>query len=254
MHYRKLFDLTGQVALITGGAGALGSEMARGLAQYGCDIVVVDLQPPPQGLAQEIRQEGRDFFSLQVDITQEGAVISMLKEVLSRKEQIHILVNGAGVNKRMPVTDCSTRDWDHILSVNLRGTFLVSREVAREMKGWGQGKIINLGSVSSLLGHPHHGPYAASKGGVLLFTRVLAVEMAPYGVQVNAIGPAYIETELTRDYLDQGDHRAQIQQTIPMGRLGRPEDVVGALLYLASPASNFVSGTILMVDGGRTAD
>src|SRR5690606_4892386 len=134
---------------------------------------------------------------------------------------LDILINGAGVNKRIPTVEFSEEDWDRIIDINLKGTFLCSREAAKIMKNQQAGKIVNFGSVSSVLGHPKHSAYAASKGGVLLLTKVMAVELAEEQINVNAIGPAYIETDLTKDYLEQGNNYAEIVQTIPMGRLGK---------------------------------
>ncbi|KJS11472.1 MAG: hypothetical protein JL56_13110 [Desulfotomaculum sp. BICA1-6] len=255
MDFSKLFDLNGRVALITGGAGGIGQCVALGLAQQGCRVVVADKNI--SGLAdlqQAVEAAGSAFMSLEVDVTDAATVDGMTESVVAALGGIDILVNCAGVNNRLSVVDLPEAEWDKIIDINLKGTFLCSKSVVKVMLQQQAGKIINIGSVSSVLGHPNHSAYAASKGGVYLLTKVLAMETARSGINVNCIGPAYIETPLTRDYLSKGDNYNKIAATIPMGRLGRPEDIVGAVVYLASPASDFVTGTLLLVDGGRCAD
>lgn len=254
--FRHLFSLEGKVAVVTGGAGGIGRDVILGLGQYGADVVVFDLHTESVAsyLQEAFQQLGRKLDLMTVDVTKESQVKEAFCQVEEKYGRLDILINAAGINKRVPTVEFSEEDWDRIIDINLKGTFLCCREAAKIMKKQQEGKIINFGSVSSVLGHPKHSAYAASKGGVLLLTKVLAVELAREGINVNAIGPAYIETDLTRDYLQEGNHYAEIVQTIPMGRLGKTEDVVGAVIYLASKASDFVTGTLLLVDGGRTAD
>lgn len=254
--FRNLFNLEGKIAVVTGGAGGIGRDVIIGLGQYGADVVVFDIDTESvAGYLQEAFQQlGRKIELMMVDVTKASQVVQAFNTLEEKYGRLDILINAAGINKRVPTVEFSEEDWDRIIDINLKGTFLCSREAAKIMKKQQSGKIINFGSVSSVLGHPKHSAYAASKGGVLLLTKVMAVELAREGINVNAIGPAYIETDLTRDYLEQGNHYAEIVQTIPMGRLGKTEDMVGAVIYLASSASDFVTGTLLLVDGGRTAD
>lgn len=253
--YKGLFDLSDKVAVVTGGAGGLGREAVLALGQYGCHVAVVDLDiSKVRYLEKEFSAIKRNVSFIDADITSSSRVSRVFGEVMEVYGKLDILVNMAGINKRLPVVEFPEEDWDRIIDINLKGTFLCCKEAAKIMKTQGHGKIINMGSVSSVLGHPNHSAYAASKAGVLLLTKVLAMELASCGVNVNAIGPAYIETDLTRDYLKVGDHYESIARSIPMGRLGIPEDVMGAIIYLASKASDFVTGTLLLVDGGRCAD
>ncbi|KKM10107.1 hypothetical protein SY88_15835 [Clostridiales bacterium PH28_bin88] len=255
VRYKNLFDLTDRVVLITGAAGGLGQEMALGLAEYGADIAMADLFPEKiEKTLTGITSLGRKALIYKVDVTDREAVYRMVREVHQDFGKIDVLINSAGVNSRKPAVEYTEDEWDRILDINLKGTFLCTQAVGKIMLAQGRGKVINMGSVSSVLGHPHHGPYAASKGGVALLTKVLAMEWAKSGINVNAIGPAYIQTPLTAEYLAVGDHYQKIASTIPMGRLGEPSDIVGAVVFLASDASNFVTGHLLLVDGGRCAD
>lgn len=255
MSFKGLFDLKDKVAIITGGAGGLGRNIAIGLAEYGCHVVVVDKNVSQvNSIEEKVTVMGNTFRKLEVDVTNARQVDEMVQTVYDEFGKIDILVNCAGINNRLPVIDFPEDEWDKIININLKATFLCSKAVTNVMLKQQAGKIINMGSVSSLLGHPNHSAYAASKGGVYLFTKVLAMETAKHGINVNCIGPAYIETDLTKDYLKKANNYQKIVSTIPMGRLGRPEDIVGAVIYLASRASDFVTGTILLVDGGRCAD
>lgn len=253
--FTNLFNLTDKVAVVTGGMGGIGRDLALGLGQYGSDVIILDKKiDETEFLKNEFKELGRKISFIQLDITESGEVIETFNNIKKEQGKIDILINAAGINKRVPTIDYDEEDWDKIVDINLKGTFLCSREAAKIMKNQKQGKIINFGSVSSVLGHPNHSAYAASKGGVLLLTKVMAIELALDNINVNAIGPAYIETDLTREYLSQGDNYQNIVDTIPMGRLGNTEDIVGVVIYLASAASNFVTGTLILVDGGRTAD
>ncbi len=253
--YKDIFDLSGKVAVITGGAGGLGREVACGLAEFGAGVVIADQDR--QALTEvENRLEGlgRRALALELDVTDRGSVERAADKVVQQYGKLDILVNAAGINIRRPVKDLSEDEWDKTIDINLKGTYLCCKIMGASMLRQNRGKIINFGSVSSVLGHPEHAAYAASKGGVLMFTKVLAMEWARNNINVNAIGPAYIETALTRDYLSVNGNYEKIARSIPMGRLGSPDDVVGAVIYLSSSASDFVTGSILMVDGGRTAD
>ncbi len=244
MSFETIFNLENKIAIVAGGSGGLGQKIVGGLMDFGAKTVIADIRSP--------RNLDTEFIN--TDVTNSASVKSMVKEVEAKHGRIDVLVNCAGINNRIPVLEFPEEEWDKILNINLKGTFLTCKEVGKVMVKQRYGRIINFGSVSSLLGHPYHSAYAASKGGVLLFTKVLAVELAKYNVTVNCIGPAYIETPLTSEYLKRGNNYDKIVSTIPMGRLGKPEDVVGAVIYFASDASAFTTGTLLLVDGGRTAD
>lgn len=255
MVYNNIFDLSGRVAVVTGGAGGLGREAARGLAEFGAEIVIADRdQATLKEVKGRLKELGFEALALELDVTNQGSVKEVTEAITDRYGKIDILVNAAGINVRKSVMELDEDEWDRTVEINLKGTYLCCKNMGEVMVRRKRGKIINFGSVSSLLGHPEHSAYAASKGGVLQFTKVLAMEWAQNNINVNAIGPAYIETALTGDYLSRGDNYEKIARSIPMGRLGSPADVVGAVIYLASSASDFVTGTILMVDGGRTAD
>jgi len=253
--YKEIFDLTGKVAVVTGGAGGLGREVACGLAEFGAGVVIADQDRNSLTEAENrLEDMGCKVLALELNVTDRGSVEKAAGTVVQEYGKLDILVNAAGINIRRAVMDLSEDEWDRTIDINLKGTYLCCKIMGARMVRQNRGKIINFGSVSSVLGHPEHSAYAASKGGVLLFTKVLAMEWARNNINVNAIGPAYIETELTRDYLSRDGNYEKIAQSIPMGRLGSPNDVVGAVIYLSSSASDFVTGSILMVDGGRTAD
>ena len=255
MRYQNLFNLNDRVILITGAAGGLGQAMAVGLAEYGAQIALADLRLENiNDILAQIDNLGKKAAAYKVDITDRNNITEMVEKVHKDFGRIDVLINSAGVNNRKRIEDYTEQEWDNIVDINLKGTFLCCQAVGKIMLNQGKGKIINMASVSSTLGHPHHGPYAASKGGVALLTKVMAVEWAKRGINVNAIAPAYVRTSLTADYLSKGDNYKRISDTIPMGRLGEPEDIVGAAVYLASDASNFVTGHLLTVDGGRCAD
>ncbi len=247
--YARLFDLTGRVALVTGGGGGLGREIAGGLAAFGARVVVADLDP---GRAAEAAQAIPGARPAQVDVTAPDSVRRLVSAVVADDGRIDILVNAAGVFRTAPAVSMSLDDWEAVLRVNLTGVFLTTQAVGAVMLEQGRGKVVNVASVSSRVGNPEYAAYAASKGGVALLTRVLGAEWGPRGVNVNAIGPAFTETDLTRAYLERPGRREQVIAKIPLGRLGTPRDVVGAAVFLASDAADFVVGQTIYVDGGRT--
>ncbi|BDG59841.1 SDR family NAD(P)-dependent oxidoreductase [Caldinitratiruptor microaerophilus] len=256
MAFRDLFDLTGKVAIVTGGAGTIGRVLTVALAEFGCDVAVADLRPQAAAdLRGAVEGYGRRFLTVGVDVTKPDQVQAMVDQVVRTFGRVDILINHAGLNIRKPAVEITESDWDTVLDVNLKGIFLVAQAVGRQMIHQGTGgKIVNTASVSAVRGHPRLAAYAASKGGIAQLTRVLANEWAPYRINVNAIGPGYLETDQTRTYLADPQRRAEILSKIPMGRLGTPEDLVGAVVYLSSPASDYVTGHVLFVEGGRLID
>lgn len=254
--FRELFDLSGKVAIITGGAGTIGRVLTVALAEFGCDVVVADLRPQAAAdLRDVVEGYGRRLLAISVDVTRPDQVQMMVDQVVQTFGRIDILINHAGLNIRKPAVEITESDWDTVLDVNLKGVFLVAQAVGRQMIRQGTGgKIVNTASVSAVRGHPLMAAYAASKGGIAQLTRVLANEWAPYRINVNAIGPGYLETNQTRSYLADPQRKAEVVSKIPMGRLGTPADLVGAVIYLASPASDYVTGHVLFIDGGRLVD
>ncbi len=251
--YRNLFDLTGRVAVVTGGGGGLGQAIAQGLAAFGARLVVADLdRARAEVAAKEIVQAGGVARGAPVDVTQAASVQALAEDVVAGEGRVDILVNAAGVFAVAPAMELEADTWSRVLDVNLTGVFLATRALGAVMVRQGGGKVINLASVSSTVANPGYAAYAASKGGVAQLTRVLGVEWCRHGVNVNAIGPALVETELTRAFLTDATRRAAALARIPIGRLGQPSDVVGAAVFLASSASDFVVGQIIYVDGGRT--
>ena len=253
MSMAKLFDLSGKVALVTGGNGGLGLAMAKGLAQAGADIAVAarDERKTAQALS-EIRALGGRAEGLAVDVTQEAQIKDMVSRTVEKLGRVDILVNNAGTTVRKEPQDLTIEEWDQVLNVNLRSGFLASKEVYPQMKAQGGGKIINIGSVFSLFGGGGSGaPYSASKGGVVQLSKSLAVAWAKDNIQSNAILPGWFMTELTAAIpATQPERYELISRRIPTGRWGKPEELQGAVVFLASPASDYVTGAVLTVDGG----
>lgn len=251
--YRALFDLTDQVGVVTGGGGDLGREIAKGLAEFGARLVIADLDlGRAETTAQEIVKAGGTAEASHVDVTSPSSARALAERVVADKGRIDILVNAAGIFTVAPAVELGSEAWATVLAVNLTGVFLVSQAVGAIMLRQGRGKVINVASVSSQVGNPEYAAYAASKGGVAQLTKVLGIEWCRQGVNVNAIGPAFTETALTRFYLKAEGRRESVLSKIPMGRLGEPRDLVGAAVFLASAASDFMVGQTIYVDGGRT--
>ena len=249
------FDLKGKVAMVTGGNGGIGLGIAKGLAAAGASIAVAARNERKTADAVEMFQGmGTETLGTAIDVAQEGSVVAAVKEVVDALGPIDILVNNAGMNIRKPPQDYMTEEWDQILGVNLRGTFLCSREVHPHMAGLGGGKIINIGSMTSIFGGDWIAAYSASKGGVVQLTKSLAVAWAKDNIQVNAILPGWIHTDLTATIKTQHPERyAFITSRIPTGHWGEPDDLAGTGVFLASRASDYVTGAAIPVDGGYTS-
>jgi 2-deoxy-D-gluconate 3-dehydrogenase len=249
--------LDGQVAFVTGAGQGLGQAIAVGLAHAGADIVVTELPGKTenaQETARQIEAAGHRAFCVELDVTQMPLIHAAVDRALEHFGRIDILVNNAGTNIQQWAIDVTEDAWDRIVDTNLKGTFFVSQTIAkRAMIPQQRGKIISLASQMGVVGYYYRAAYCASKAGVVNLTRVLAVEWAQYNINVNAIGPTFILTPLARPMLEDPAFRDEVLNRIPLKRFGSPEDVVGAVVYLASPASDLVTGHTLLIDGGWTA-
>ncbi|MGE6605541.1 SDR family oxidoreductase [Halomonas sp. NPDC076908] len=250
-----LFDLTGRTALITGSSGGLGLAMARGLAQSGAQIIIHGRNHDKLEAARNaLCEEGYSVLTTSFDVSDETAIEQALEALNADGINIDILVNNAGVQLRRPLIEVELDQWDKVISTNLTSTFLLGRNVARQMIARGKGgKIINIGSLMSSVARPTVGAYTASKGGVRLLTQSMAAEWAEHDIQTNAIGPGYMITEMTQPLVDDPKFNDWLINRTPSKRWGVPEDLVGTVVYLASPASNYVNGQIIYVDGGMLA-
>lgn len=250
---KDLFSLKGKVAIVTGGNGGIGKGIARGFAGAGADVVIAARNPKKTAeAAAEIKKEsGVRVLEVEVDVKQESQINAMAKKVLDAFGRIDVLVNNAGMNIRKMPQDLSAADYDEVLSTNLRAAFLCSKAVYPAMKKAGGGKIINIGSMTSIFGGGKLLPYGTSKGGIVAMTRALAVGWAQDNIQVNAILPGWIDTEMTqRARIELEGLNERVLARTPVGRWGRPEDLQGTAIYLATAASSFITGVALPVDGG----
>jgi NAD(P)-dependent dehydrogenase (short-subunit alcohol dehydrogenase family) len=250
----KMFDLSGKVALVTGGHGGIGRAIALGLAEAGADTLVASRNIAAlKSVAQEIEAKGRRSLAVSVDVTSEKMVNEMVESIMQVFPKIDILVNGAGLAIRKPADSFPIDEWQKVMDINTRGTFLCCQAVGRVMLKQKRGKIINLSSVRGRYGLPAgYAAYCASKGAVDTLTRTLACEWAKHNVLVNAVAPTVVETDLTKDLLADPEYAKTMKARIPMGRWALTEDIVGPTIFFASDASNFVTGQILYVDGGVT--
>lgn len=250
----QLFDLAGRTALVTGSSRGLGLALARGLARAGA-AVVLNGRDGDRVLdaARALRDDGLTAHPCPFDVTAPEAVAAAIKRIETRTGPIDILVNNAGVQSRQPLGEVLPETWHRLLETNLTSAFLVGQAVAKGMTARGHGKIINICSLQSEVARPGIAPYAATKGALKMLTKGMCADWAPHGVQVNGIGPGYFATELTRPLRDDPAFDAWVCRRTPAGRWGDPEELIGAAVFLAAPASDFVNGQILYVDGGMLA-
>ncbi len=246
-----LFDLTGKTALITGSSRGLGRAFAEGLAQAGARIVLNGVnQERLEAAAQEMRDEGYDVLTAAFDVADEAATVAAFETLDAEGIDVDILVNNAGIQFRQPLLELETADWRRVLDINLTAAFVVGREAAKRMAKRGRGKVINIGSLTSELARATVAPYTVAKGGIKMLTKAMAAEWGELGIQSNAIGPGYMVTDMNEALLSNPDFDAWVKGRTPMRRWGLPEELAGTCIYLASDASNYVSGQIIYADGG----
>lgn len=246
--------LTGKIAVVTGASRGLGRAMALGLAEAGADIALVSRgMERLKIVASEINQLGRKAISISADVANLDHVNAMVERTVDEFGRIDILVNNAGTTVRMSAEEFTEEAWDKVLDVNLKGAFFCAQAVGKVMIKQRSGKIINTASLLSVIGVPNTAAYGVSKGAISQMTKTLAVEWAKYNINVNAIGPGYFRTDLTKPLQDDETRSAQILSRIPMQRWGDPEELKGAVVFLASEASSYMTGQTIYVDGGWLA-
>ncbi|MCI9577797.1 MAG: glucose 1-dehydrogenase [Oscillibacter sp.] len=249
------FDLKGKTALVTGATRSIGKALALGLANAGADVVVVGrTKDACANTAEEIRAMGRRALAVPADVTDQAAVEAMVEQAEVAFGRIDILINNAGAAVTRAAEDVTMEEWDRVVNVDLRGAFMVAQAVGRVMIRQRSGRIINTVSVYGYTGGKLVIPYAAAKGGLAMVTKSLALEWARYNINVNALVPGYIVTEINQKEFENEKVYNSIVRKIPLRRLGRVEDIIGSVVYLASDASNYVTGAVIAADGGWLAE
>lgn len=247
----NLFDLSGKTALITGSSRGLGRAFAEGLAAAGARVVLngVSVDRLEQSAA-ELRAQSIDVLTAVFDVTDEAAIKAAFESLDAADVSIDILVNNAGIQFRKPMLELDTADWRLVIETNLTSAFVIGREAAKRMATRGRGKIINIGSLTSELARATVAPYTVAKGGIKMLTKAMAAEWSEKGIQANAIGPGYMVTDMNEALLNNPEFDAWVKGRTPMRRWGLPNELAGTAIYLASDASNYVSGQIIYADGG----
>ena len=249
----KIFDLTGRVAMVTGSTRGLGENSAMALAKAGADVAVCGRNTEDlKRVSDAIKALGRDSEGFVLDVTSKKSVHEGVDRILQRFVKIDILMNNAGLNHREPAIDYPEDAWDLVISTNLKGYFLVAQAVAPHMLERGYGKIINMSSILGKIALPNQLAYASAKGGVVQMTKVMALEWAKQGIRVNAIGPTYFETEMVTPIRNDPERFNFINERTPMGRWGYLPEMEGLVIFLAAPASDFITGQTIYIDGGWT--
>ena len=250
-----LFDLSGRTALVTGSSRGLGHAIASGMAAAGARVVLNGVDAARlKATAAVLREQGHEVFESAFDVANEAAVNAAFARLDHEGIEIDILVNNAGIQLRKPIVELSLAEWQRVIDTNLTSAFLLGREAARRMIQRGRGgKVINIGSLLSEVARATIAPYTAAKGGIKLLTKSMAAEWAEHGIQANAIGPGYMATEMNRALMDNPAFDTWVKQRTPARRWGRPDELIGTAVYLASHASDFVNGQIVYVDGGILA-
>lgn len=247
-------NLTGKVALVTGGGKGIGRAIALALAECGASVAIASrTMADLEKVKTEIEDKGGECFVTTADVSVVNQCYEMVEKVYQWHNRLDILVNSAGINIQRVATDVTEEEWDKVISTNLKGSFFCCQAAGKKMIAQRKGKIINITSQMSFVGYYKRAAYCASKGGVAQFTKVLAVEWAPYNINVNCVAPTFIYTPLTAPMFEDKDFYDDVLNRIPMRKIGKPEDVTGAVIYLASDASDLVTGSTILVDGGWVA-
>ncbi|MBU4493099.1 MAG: 3-oxoacyl-ACP reductase FabG [Nanoarchaeota archaeon] len=244
-------DLKNKVAIVTGSRRGIGKAIVLALAKAGAHVVVSDINLDDcNKVVEEIKAIGKEGLAVKADISNPEEVKEMVKSTVKRFGKIDILVNNAGIYMQKSLTDATEQDFDRILDINLKGVFLCSKAVVPEMIKQGKGKIINITSIAGQVGFANSSAYCASKGAIINITRELALELAQYKINVNAIGPGVIETPMTKNLLEDKATKETLLANIPLNRIGKPEDIANTALFLASNKADYITGITLFVDGG----
>ena len=252
-NFGKLFDLTGKTVVAVGGAGGIGGPVCVALTDFGANVVVVDvLEEDAEKVMKGIADRGKKGLFLKADCTKKEEIDKMVETVLSKYGRIDVNVNFLGTTVRKPALELSMEDWNRVLHLNLTTVFNICRAVAKPMLAQKKGKIINYSSISGVIARKDYAIYSASKAAVINLSKVLCNEWADKGINVNVIAPAGVKTKFNREYFDSNPEvEKRLKAEIPAGRLGRPEDHIGPVVFLASDASDFICGQVIYVDGGR---
>jgi len=251
---KNIFKVEGKTALITGSTGGLGYTFAKGLAEHGAVVILNGRDKEKLKIkVQALRDIGFNAHGYGFDVTNTEQVNEAIEKIEKEVGAVDLLINNAGINLRAPLEDFKDDDWEKVIGINLSGAYRVSKAVVKSMIKRKSGKIVNIGSVQSELGRPTIAPYTASKGGIKNLTKGMAIDWAKYNIQINGIGPGYFKTELTKPLYEDPEFDAWLCGRTPSNRWGNPEELVGALLFLCSPASSYVNGHMLYVDGGLLA-
>jgi gluconate 5-dehydrogenase len=246
-----LFDLTGRTALVTGSSRGLGRAIAQGLAEAGAAVILNGVDAGRlEAAAAEMRAAGHEVAEAGFDVTDEAAVVDAFARFDADGRAIDILVNNAGIQLRKPMVELSVAEWQRVIDTNLTSAFVVGREAARRMIGRGRGKIVNIGSLTSELARATVSPYTVAKGGIKMLTKAMAAEWGEHGIQANAIGPGYMITDMNQALINDPKFDAWVKGRTPARRWGRPDELAGTAVFLASAASDYVNGQIIYVDGG----
>jgi len=247
----ELFDLSGQVALVTGASRGLGQYFGRALAKAGANLIITSRKREDLSeFEAEIKAIGRKVTALELDVRNHGSIQKMAEEAQAAFSQIHILVNNAGCNVRKPAVEVAWDDWNLVLDTNLRGSFFLAQAIAKQMIPHGYGRIINIGSVTSVFGYAGLAPYTASRGGIRQLTMSLADDWGKHGITVNCLAPGWFKTAQNRVMYEDAEWVEYLKERIPLKRPGAPNDLDGAVVFLASESSRYITGQTLLVDGG----